>query len=708
MMYLIPLIRHALRAIPLAGILAIACSLSTLVVYAKPQVVPLQSLQPNPQQSQVAIAIAQVLADYHYTKPKINDALSQQAWQRYLDLLDPNRLFFTQQDIQTLLRYRAQLDDGLVKGRLQPAYTIFRHFRRRVTQQITAAKHLLATHPFDFTQSERYLFDRTDLPWAKNQAALNAIWRRRIKNDLLIERLDQPQDQPIDMTKLRTDLTKRYTNIERRVLQMTPEDVFQQFVNAFTLSIEPHTGYMSPRNSENFDIDMRLSLQGIGAVLRDDNEYTTIVSIVPGGPASKNALLRAGDRIVGVAQGTTGPMQDVMGWRLQDVVDLIRGSKGSTVRLQTLPKATGPSGNTREITLVRDEIKLEDKAASQHILQNPALNGLKIGVIDIPTFYRDFAAQSAGKNDFRSTTRDVRKLLQQLQTAQVDGIVIDLRGNGGGSLTEATELTGLFIPQGPIVQIKDLSGNIRIERDTDPEQVYTGPLAVLVDRNSASASEIFAGAMQDYGRGLILGEPTFGKGTVQTLVDLKRYLKNNHKAGRLRLTMAQFFRVKGASTQHQGVVPDIVFPTAKSAQQHGERALDHALPWTRIESVLPQPAVPITTSLPQLRTRHQQRIAQDPGFHYLTAQEEALLAITSMTDITLHETARRTEQQTRETAQLQRRNQFRQYRGLPPLKQLEDIEEFLLSAENKDPEGIQRIMLDEAALILADAIQQQR
>ncbi len=673
--------------------------LSLCVVSAQPQVVPTSALHPDQQHSRTAITIAQVLTDYHYSHPVINDALSQLVWQRYLDILDPNRYFFIQSDIQAFRRYQNQLDDSLAKGMLQPAYLIFKRYRSRVQERVAYAEHLLATHSFDFNLPERFQFDRQDGPWATDATALNEVWRKRIKNDLLVEQLAaEDKDTPKDLTE---KLRKRYAAMQRRVLQLHAGDVFERFINAFTLSIEPHTGYMSPRLSENFDIDMRLSLQGIGAVLRDDNEYTSIVSIVPGGPASKGRALQSGDRIVGVAQGQQGVMQDVVGWRLQDVVDLIRGKKGSTVRLQVLPKQ-GLGSQPREITLVRDEIRLEDKAASSQILQGPEFADKKIGVIDIPTFYRDFAAQSAGKTDFRSTTRDVRKLLEELKAAAVDGIVIDLRGNGGGSLAEATELTGLFIRQGPVVQVKNSVGKIKLEQDTDPTQVYAGPLAVLVDRHSASASEIFAGAMQDYGRGLVLGEPTFGKGTVQTLIDLQRHLKNTDQAGRLRLTMAQFFRVEGASTQHRGVVPDIVFPISDRRDEQGERALEHALPWARVRSVLARPAT-APANLHQLQRRHAQRVAHNPGFTYLSAWEELFNELAEVSDVSLQAQQRRTEQTQRKTEQLHIRNQLRAHRGLPALTDLQTPAEDT-AADDTDPEGIQRIMLDEAALILADAI----
>jgi len=667
-------------------------------VFAKPQVVPFSALSPESQQRRTALVIAQVLEGFHYTQPDIDDSLSSIAFDRYLESLDPNRVFFTQRDLRDFERYREDFDDSLLNGHLDPPFDVFREFRRKVERRVGYAKRLLDDHEFDFTRDETYTFDREDAAWEADEDALDEVWRKRVKNDVLTRRLS-------DDGYKKEDLKKRYDGIRRRVQQMNAGDVFQAFINSFTLSIEPHTSYMSPRLSENFDIGMRLSLQGIGAVLRGENEYTEVLRTVPGGPAAKSGKLGSGDRIVGVAQGEKGPMEDVIGWRLQDVVDLIRGPKDSVVRLNVLPKSEGVAGRTRELRLIRDEIKLEDKAAKSEVLEAPGLGEMKIGVIDIPAFYRDFGAQAAGERNFRSTTRDVRKLLAELQQKGGDGIIIDLRQNGGGSLAEATELTGLFIEEGPVVQVRDSSGKVQIERDTDPELVYQGPLAVLVDRNSASASEIFAGAIQDYGRGLILGEPTFGKGTVQTLVNLSRYLKSDRDLGRLRLTMAQFFRVQGASTQHRGVMPDLLFPTSKGAAEHGERALDHAIPWASIE---PAVATKVSRySLAKLRDKTQQRVKTDPGFTFLMEQEDELIEVREIKTVSLNEAVRQAEREKREQRQLASRNRLREFRGLPPLQSLEDDEEELVDADD-DPEGVNRIMLDESARVLADFIQAQR
>ena len=672
-----------------------------LFAQARPQPVPIDALQPTEEQRRTALVIAQVLEGFHYTRPHIDDHLSRDAFERYLEALDPNRSFFTREDVGRLSVYRDYFDDSLAKGRLAPPFEIFRLFRQKVERRAAYALDLLDNYPFDFDKDEDYRFDRADAPWARDEKALDDLWRKRVKNDILVARLDDKR--PFDKARLR----KRYEGLRDRVRQMNAGDVFQTFVNAITLSIEPHTSYMSPEVSENFDIGMRLSLQGIGAVLRSEDGYTKILRTVVGGPAARSGKLHPGDHIVGVAQGRDGPMEDVIGWRLQDVVELIRGPKGTVVRLEVIPKSEGIGGRAREVVLVRDTIKLEDKAAKSKILEGPDYGGLKIGVIDLPAFYRDFAGQAAGKRDFRSTTRDVRKLLLELEDKGVDGIIIDLRGNGGGSLAEATELTGLFIDQGPVVQIKDAASNVELEKDTDPGEIYTGPLVVLVDRNSASASEIFAGAIKDWGRGLVVGEPTFGKGTVQTLVNLARYLRSEQDLGRLRLTMAQFFRVLGASTQLRGVEPDIEFPTAQGARDYGERALDHAIPWAAIKPVIDKPRVRFPIAY--LKDRSDKRIAKDPGFRFLVDQEKEFMRMKKIKSAPLNEAKRRAEREQREQRLLALRNRLRAWRGLPPLKSLNDEDEDeRLAHADEDPEGVNRIMLEETARILADWIRASR
>ncbi|MCU0767229.1 MAG: carboxy terminal-processing peptidase [Gammaproteobacteria bacterium] len=651
-------------------------------------------LKPTKSQRQATVILTKVVDKFHYRRVPLDDAMSEKILKRYLESLDPNRSFLSQKDVDGFAAYRHKLDDALRAGDLDPAFKIFQVFRQRVDERTAYALQLLKGK-FDFTVNERYEFDREKSDWVRDRAALDDLWRKRVKNDALSLRLAGKSDDEI-----RDTLRKRYEGVARRTRQFTGEDVFQTFANAYTVSIEPHTGYMSPRTSENFDISMRLSLEGIGAVLRSENENTVVQRTVPGGPAALSGQVHAGDTIVGVGQGDTGEVQDVVGWRLQDVVDQIRGPKGSTVRLQVVPK--GMPGPPREVVLERNAINLEDQAAKSSIVEGRDMGGMRIGVIRIPGFYRDFRGQADGDKEFRSTTRDVKKLLAELKRKGVDGVVIDLRHNGGGSLSEATELTGLFIGKGPVVQIKDTSGRVEVEEDAEAREVYSGPLAVLVDRDSASASEIFAGAIQDYRRGIILGEPTFGKGTVQTLIDLNRFVDGDEDYGRLRLTMAQFFRVSGGSTQHRGVVPDIVFPTASSADDHGERAFDNALPWA---SIAPAKFRPVgQNGVSGLVEQHQERTAHDPGFVYLHERETELEAVRQQRTVSLLESERRKEYDQRKKRQLDARNAFRKTRGLAPLTQAQVDAEEEPDPDEEDAEGVSRILVEESARILGDYV----
>jgi carboxyl-terminal processing protease len=670
----------------------------TALSWAAVTEVSIDQLKPSREHRQSTLIISKVIDSYHYKKYSLDNAFSEVILDRYIESLDPNKRYFTQRDIDGFSRYRDRMDDALRWAALEPAFKIFRTYRLRVEERISYALELLE-QDFDFSQDEKYRFDREDVPWAADEAELAELWRKRVKNDVLSLRLTEKKPDEIRKT-----LRRRYQGTLRRAKQMDADDVYQVFINSYTFSIEPHTSYMSPKIAENFDISMRLSLEGIGAVLQQDDEYTKVQRTVAGGPAALSGELHSGDRITGVAQGQDGEMEDVVGWRLQDVVDLIRGDKGTVVRLQVLPKKSGSAGPTKEIVLVRNEIKLEDQAAKKFIIED--LDGMapvRIGVVEIPAFYRDFQGFTQGDENFRSTTRDVRKLLQELAAENVDGIVIDLRQNGGGSLIEATELTGLFIPSGPVVQVKNSSGDVDIETDPDPELVYAGPMAVLVNRFSASASEIFAGAIQDYGRGIIIGEPTFGKGTVQSLIDLDRFVRDpESKLGRLRLTMAQFFRVNGGSTQFRGVVPDIVFPTADESQEEGERSLENALPWAKIRAARYDSKQ--LASLQRQREAHQRRMQNDLGFKFLVEEEKLLRKIRNQQLLSLKEGERRAEWQDRENRRKERESRFRIFAGLPPLSEEESENEDL---SDEETEAIKRIGVNEAARILADYIAEQ-
>ncbi len=660
-----------------------------LTAWAETPIVDESELVPTLAHEETAEIIVYIIENHHYRNKPLDDNLSTQILDNYIESLDPNRSFFTSEDMREFEEYRLKLDDALNTPDLTSAFNIFKRYRLRVEERV---KFALATveQPFDFNLDEEFEFDRSKAPWLDIQQ-LNELWRKRVKNDYL--NLKFTEKTADEITEI---LGKRYQRLQTSTFQYNSNDIFQLFANAYTTSIEPHTSYFSPRTSENFDISMSLSLQGIGAVLRGDTDYTEVQSIVPGGPADLSGQLHDLDKITGVGQDTDGEIVDVIGWRLDDVVDLIRGPKGTIVRLEVLPVDSGTEGPSQIITITRDEIKLEEQAAKSEVLELDSK--LRIGVITVPTFYSDFAAQSRGEPEYRSTTRDVRQLLQTLKVDNMDGIIIDLRDNGGGSLSEALELTGLFIEAGPIVQTKDSSGNIDISRDPDPAIAYGGPLAVLVDRNSASASEIFAGAIQDYKRGIIIGEPTFGKGTVQNIVDLNRFTQNDSDHGRLKTTIAQFFRVSGGSNQHKGVVPDITFPTARlNTAEHGERSLKNALPWDTIK-----PARYIAMNTPvnrydNARTTHEQRIKSDHLFQLLMEELELGFQANEKKTISLLESRRKLEREKLTAATKRLQNEFRIAQNLPPLGEDASDEEY----GKTEPVDV---LLKESARILGDLV----
>jgi carboxyl-terminal processing protease len=577
-------------------------------------------LEPSIDQRYATNLATKFLTNWHYKDTRLDDELSSEIFDGYLQLLDPNKVYFLATDIEVFEHYRSGLDDALRHSDLLPAYEIFNVYVDRVRQRANFTRSRVK-QPFDFTIDEYYPFDREDAHWAKTTAALDELWRLRVKNDYLRLKLTDKEDEAIVET-----LLERYDNLDRRINELNTGDVFQFFMNAFAQSIEPHTAYLSPRTSENFEISMKLSLEGIGALLGRENEYTAISRVVTGGPAAQDGRLKAGDRITSVGQGQEGKMVDVIGWRVDDVVDLIRGPKDTVVRLEVLPEDVSISGPTTVIDIVRNEVKLEEQAAKSEIIELPVQNSeggtegevTKIGVIDLPVFYLDFNGRAENRPDYRSSTRDVRKLIAELEEEGVQGIVVDLRNNGGGSLLEATTLTGLFIDKGPVVQVRNSTGRISLEEDVEPGMAWSGPLAVLVNRYSASASEIFAAAIQDYGRGLVIGEPTFGKGTVQSLLDLDDYAPSDTpNMGQLKITMAQFFRVNGGSTQNRGVVPDILFPSAGDPDKYGERAYDNALPWTSIEPARFDASGDLSQMVAVADNRYQGRIGDNQEFGWL-------------------------------------------------------------------------------------------
>ena len=594
------------------------------------------------------------LTNYHYKRTRLDDDLSSEIFDTYLELLDPNKIYFLSGDIETFERYRNGLDDALRHSDLLPAYEIFDIYVARVLQRVNYAR-TRVQQPFDFTVDEYYRYDREDETWVSSTTELDELWRERVKNDYLRLLLTDKEPEAIVET-----LTERYDNLERRITELNTEDVFTFFMNAFAQSIEPHTAYLSARTSKNFEISMKLSLEGIGALLGRQNEYTLISSVVPGGPADKDGRLAAGDRITAVGQGNDGKMVDVIGWRVDDVVELIRGPKDTIVRIEVLPEDVSVSGPTSLIEIVRNEVKLEEQAAKSEVIEMPVAGSddqvVKIGVIDLPVFYMDFNGRAQNLPDYRSSTRDVRRLIGELEEQGVVGIVVDLRNNGGGSLLEATTLTGLFIDTGPVVQVRNSSGRISLEEDVDPGMAWEGPLAVLVNRYSASASEIFAAAIQDYGRGVVIGEPTFGKGTVQSLLDLDDYApSDNPGMGQLKITMAQFFRVNGGSTQNLGVEPDIRFPSFGDPQEYGERSMDNALPWTSIDPARYETSGDLSQLVAVADNRYQERIVDDEEFGWLKSDIDSYNERAAETSVSLLESVGRKRMKEEEEKKAERK-----------------------------------------------------
>ncbi len=600
----------------------------------------IKKLAPEPIHPREEQLIAMLLSRSHYAHKEIDDSVSVKMYNEYIDLLDGNKIYFLQSDIDSFSVYRMELDNDLMLGRLGPAYRIFNRFMQRFHQRMVFVQQRL-DRPFDFTKDEVYVFDRRNLPWAASKAQLDSIWRKRLKNEALKLKLTGKKWDEIVKT-----LKKRYKNIEDRVNKTQSEDVFQYFMNALAETFDPHTAYMSPKLSDDFKIRMSHSLEGIGAVLQMEDDYTKVISIVAGGPADKAGELHPNDRIAGVGQGATGELVDVIGWRIDDVVQLIRGPKGTTVRLQVIPAEASLETPPDTISIVRDKVRLKDRAAKSDTL-NFTENGrtYKIGVIDVPDFYLDYEAMRKGDPDYASTTKDVKRLLGELQSAGVEGIIIDLRNNGGGFLTEAINLTGLFIERGPVVQVRQASGRVEVDRDEDPSVTYSGPLAVMVNQFSASASEIFAAAIQDYRRGIILGTQSFGKGTVQNIVHLDRFLrKTTAKLGQVKMTIAKFYRINGGSTQNVGVIPEIVFPSAYGSDEVGERNMPNALKWDEIRPLsYPQYNNWNDALIKQLRLNHLARIHQNLRFKYYLEDLDRIRQERKKKNISLNEEKRKAQ-----------------------------------------------------------------
>ncbi|HEY0655695.1 MAG TPA: carboxy terminal-processing peptidase [Chryseosolibacter sp.] len=599
-------------------------------------------LKPKPVYGKEAKVIAYILDNNHYRKILLNDSLSSVILDEYIKTLDNNKTYFTADDIKSFEKYRYLIDDLTKAENVDPAYEIYKVFKKRFDKQMAYVIGTLVNEKFDYTVDEYYETDRDKEPWAKNEKELNEVWRKIIKNQALSLKLTKKT--PEETSKL---LKERYERLLKSYTRdIDSQDIFSMYMNTITESYDPHTNYFSPAAADRFKQNLSLSLEGIGAKLQTDNDYTKVFEIIPGGPAQKSNLIQVNDRIVAVAQGADGEMVDVIGWRIDDVVKLIKGPKGTTVKLKILPADVGINGPTKEITLVRDKIKLEELAAKKDLI-NYQKNGknMKLGVITLPGFYMEYEEYQKGNPNYNSTTRDVQRLLKELQTTGVDGVVLDLRNNGGGSLSEAIDLTGLFIKNGPVVQVKNSANRVEVGTDDDPGVVYNGPLVVLTNRFSASASEIFAGAIQDYHRGVVVGESTYGKGTVQTVIDLDKFINDpTNEVGQLKLTFQKFYRVTGSSTQHKGVIPDIQLPTALDPEQFGESSSPSALPWDEIRGTLYQKTPIINDKvIAGLHKSYAERLKTDPGLTRLVTETAEARKNLNDTKISLNENIRKKE-----------------------------------------------------------------
>src|SRR5262252_1804410 len=685
------MLRRSSGWITAAALAAMALALAGSVqVPANTSLLPPGSIIPTDAQRYTARKVVRILEDQHYSRAAIDDKMSDVVYQRYLEFLDGQRSYFLASDINDFNIYRLRFGDMIRTGNIDPAYLIFARFQQRNRERMQHALTLLQTEP-DWTLNETFEFDRAKSPWPADNQAMEELWRKRVKNDalsLMLTGKTWPESADI--------LRKRYERVLRRVDQVTSEDVFENLMNAYARAFDPHSSYFSPRSSEEYRIQMSLNYEGIGASLQLVDDYVTIMNVLEGGPAAVAGTLNTNDRITSVGQGHEGPLTDVIGWRLDDVVQLIRGKAGTSVRLQVLPAGAAPGSGEKVQEFVRNKVTLEAQAAHKEV-KSVVRNGrtLKIGIITVPGFYQDIAAQNAGDQNYRSTTRDVLKLINQLKAEKIDGLVLDLRNDGGGYLPEATALTGLFIDHGPVVQLRDTTGRLEVLDDPQTGPAYDGPLAVLVDRLSASASEIFAGAIQDYHRGVILGQTTFGKGTVQNLVPLDRW-SSKPVSGQLTVTIGKFYRVTGESTQHRGVAPDVPLASPIDMKEVGESALESALPWDRIAGVPFKASAATAPPVTALASEEDARAQHDPDYKWLVSDIAAIDSVREQHSVSLNLKTRREQRARIDSERLERENNRRAAKNLPPLKSVEELE------KNKDEAA--DVVLEQAAQVMADMV----
>ncbi len=677
-------------AVGLAALLGAAMTPPAAAPAAAAATTTTANLAPTEQENYVARRVAEIIAREHYRRAPLDDHLSSLILDRYLDAIDGARSYFYASDIAEFERYRYELDDAIKSGDVEPAFVIFRRYQQRSRERMAYAIDLLSKKP-DFEIDESFNFDREKEPWPATAAEMNELWRKRVKNDALSLVIAGKQwPEAVDI------LRKRYEHVAKRMDQSKPDDVFEAFMNAFVLSLDPHSNYFSARNSEEYNIQMSLSYEGIGASLQLTDDYVTVIDVIAGGPAAISGKLAANDRITAVGEGKAGELVDVIGWRLDDVVQKIRGPGGSMVRLQLLPAGAAPGSAQKVVDFTRNRISLENQA-SKKAMKTVTRNGreIKVGVITVPSFYQDYECSRSGAKDCRSTTRDVQRLIGELRKDGADVMIMDLRANGGGYLPEAESLTGLFIDRGPVVQLRDTTGHIEVDDDPNPAIFYSGPLIVLVDRFSASASEIFAGAIQDYGRGLIIGQQTYGKGTVQNAHPLNYTIFGRKpELGQLNVTIGKYYRITGESTQDRGVTPDIELPSLIDATEVGESTRDRALPWDHIEPAafrVEGDLKPLAASLEKL---HQERTVGSADFRYLHDDIAALDAMRSQKTVSLNIKTREAERKRQESDRLERENAWRAAHDVKTVKSLEEIKD----------DATAGILLDETSQIAADMV----
>ncbi|MET4547235.1 carboxyl-terminal processing protease [Pedobacter africanus] len=700
----------------LKKILLVTFTAAVLACHAAPKTQPLvqgvSNIVPDEKQALVCKEIVGLIENYNYKKIKINDSISSLVLDKYIKDLDPYKYYFLASDIKEFEKFRYSLDDDFRNGDLSAPFYIFNVYLKRYNEFLTYAFTEIKAKQ-NYTQNETYVFDREKMPWTSSKSALDDLWRKRVKYELVnLKIAGTPEAKNVET------LTKRYEALKSQSSKLNNQDVFQTIMDAFTETIDPHTNYFNPTNAQQFNEDMARSFEGIGARLQLENEVLKIAEVIPGGPAFKSKLLSAGDRIVAVAQGA-GEFEDIIGWRIESSVAKIKGPKGTKVRLKIIPAGMEMSAKPVIIELVREKIVMEDQSAKKKV-QTIQSNGkpYKIGIITVPAFYADFKAANAGDPNYKSTTRDVRLLIDTLKNRdKVDAIVMDLRANGGGSLVEAIDLTGLFINKGPVVQVKDLRNGVEVSEDNNPGVAWAGPFGVMVDRLSASASEIFAGAIQDYGRGIIMGTQTYGKGTVQSSIDMNKLVnpsiiqrlaalvgktggvikteKEGIQLGQINLTMAKFYRVTGSSTQHKGVMPDIEFPSLYPMDKIGEDTEPSALPWDEVKASNFTPVANLAAVKPGLIALHKQRMAKSLDYKIMEQDIAELNKSDKEVSVSLNEVKLKQERDSLEAKNLAKINSLRASRGLPAVKKGDKI---------KKEESFDFVQ-DESLRIMADFMQ---